>query len=76
MGVTRDTGHSFETEVEWLTVEASLCEHGNDERSETAVNVERNLLLDSKLAQCGDVVDNAVREVGCRTHQENGVWVD
>jgi hypothetical protein len=38
--------------------------------------VKGNLILCSKTRQGGDVIDNTVGEVGCRTHEQDSVGVD
>ena len=64
MRIATDTRHALESEVEELCLEASFLEKGDEEGSQTAVDVERDLALDSELGEEGDIVDNAVGEVG------------
>lgn len=81
VGVNTDTRDARLTEVEtalflvrgWIT---RLLEEGNHEGAQAAVNVQGNLVLGSKTGKSGDVVDNAMREVRRRAHQEDSVWVD
>ena len=64
MSVTADACNSFEAEIEELGVEAGFLQEGDEERSETAVNVKRDLALQSKSGERGNIIDDTMREVG------------
>jgi len=64
MRIATDTRHTLESEIEELCLEPSFLEKGDEEGSQTAVNVERDLALDSELGEGGDIVDDAMGEVG------------
>jgi hypothetical protein len=67
VSVTADAGNTLQSEVEELGFETSTLEEGNQEGSQTAVDMEPEVLAKGKLGQSRDVVDNTVREVGSRT---------
>jgi hypothetical protein len=62
--VAGDGGDALESEVEGLGLEAGLLEEGDEEGAETAVDVERDGLAEGEAGERGDVVDDAVGEVG------------
>lgn len=65
MCVAAYTGHALESEVEELGFEPCLVEEGDEERSKTAVNVERDVALQCKSGERGYIIDDAMREIGC-----------
>lgn len=76
VGVAGDGGDTAEAEVEEWGGEAGGGEEGNEEGAEAAVDVERDAARDSELGEPGDVVDDAVGEVGCRADEEDCVAVN
>lgn len=65
MRIAGDGRHALKAEIEELGFETCFLEKGNEEGAEAAVYVERDLALDCQLRESGDVIDDAVREVGC-----------
>lgn len=63
MRIARNTGNTFESEIEKFRLEAGFVEERNKERTKTAVHVEERLSLDSKAGECRDIVNDAVWEV-------------
>lgn len=64
VSVAGDGGDALEAEVERGGFEAGLFEEGDEEGAQAAVDVEWEAFLEGKLGERGDVVDDAVREVG------------
>lgn len=76
VGVAADASDALEAEVEELSVEAGALEERHEEGAQAAVDVQRDLALDGELGERGDVVDDAVWEVGRGADEEDGVAVD
>lgn len=74
--VAADGGDAAEAEVKRDGVEARFGEEGDEEGAETAVYVERDAAFDGEAGEGGDVVDDAVREVGGGADEEDCVAVD
>jgi hypothetical protein len=66
VSITADTAYTLEPEIKELRLETGALKEGNQERTETAVNMEPELLSLSKLGQSNNIVNNTVGEVGCR----------
>lgn len=64
MGVYADGRDAREREVEGHGLETGAGEEGDHEGAETTVDVERDLVALGEGAEGGDVVDDAVGEVG------------
>lgn len=62
--VARDGRHALESKVEWLGFEPRSGEERHQKTAEAAVDVQGNRLFDCQFGQGGDVVDDAVWEVG------------
>jgi hypothetical protein len=76
VSIAADTGNTLKSEIEELRFETGALEERNQEGTETAVNVEPELLSLSKLGQSNNVVHNTVRKVGRRADKHNSVGVD
>lgn len=76
MCIAANAGHALKSEIEELRLETGFLEEGDKERSQAAVDVEGNLALDSEFGEGGDVVDNAVGEVGRGSDKQDGIAVD
>lgn len=74
--VAGDGGDALEAEVEGLGLEAGLFEEGDEEGAEAAVDVEGDGFTHGEAGERRDVVDDAVREVGGRADEEDGVRGD
>ena len=57
-------GHAFDSEIERLGFETSAGEKGDEEGAQTAVYVERELLLHRETGKSGYIVDYSMWEVG------------
>lgn len=75
MGVAGDGCDTLEAEVEERGGEAGGGEEGDNEGAEATVNMEGDATADGELGECGDVVNDAVGEVGGGAHEENRVAV-
>ena len=76
MRIAADARHTGESEVEVDGLEASFGKIGHEKGAEAAVDVEGYLVADREPGEGGNVVDDAVGEIGGRTDEENGVAVD
>jgi len=76
VSITTDTANTLEPEIKELRLETGALKEGNQEGTETAVDVEPELLSLSKLGQSNNVIHNTVGEVGCRADKHNSVGVD
>lgn len=76
VGVAADAGDAGEGEVERGAVEAGAGEEGDEKGAEAAVDVEGEFAFEGEPGEGGDVVDDAVREVGGGADEEDGVAVD
>ena len=74
--VAGDAGHAFEGEVEGRGFEAGAGEEGDEEGAEAAVDVQGEVPLEGEPREGGDVVGDAVREVGGRADEQDRVAVD
>lgn len=74
--VAGDGGNAAEAEVEEWCGEASGAEEGDEEGTEAAVDVEGDAAREGELGERGDVVDDAVGEVGGGADEEDRVAVD
>jgi hypothetical protein len=75
VGVAGDAGDTLETEIEEFGLKACSLEERNEERAQAAVDMQRDLLLDSQLRQCSDIIDDSVREVWSGADEENSVAI-
>lgn len=75
VSVAGDRCDTAEAEVEERGGEAGGSEEGDEEGAEAAVDVEWDAARDSELGERGDVVDDAVGEVGGRADEEDRVAV-
>lgn len=76
VGITADAGNTLQSEIKEQSFETSTLEEGNQERTQTAVDVEPDVLAKGELGQSRDVVDDTVGEVGSRADQYDRVGVD
>lgn len=73
--VAADARDSLEPEVEELRLVACLFEERHEERTQAAVDVQESLALESEFGEGGNVVDDAVWEVGGRANEKDSVAV-
>jgi hypothetical protein len=64
--VDRDAGDAWDAEIEVGSFETSSSQEGDDEGTETAVDVEREFLCYGEARERWDVVYDSVGEVRCR----------
>ena len=64
VGIAAYAGDAFKAEVKELRFETGAREKRDNERAETAVDVEWDLAFDGKTGEGGYVVDDAVGEIG------------
>ena len=70
MRVAADARHTTDPEVEWLQrPQPRLLDERYDERPETAIDVEADVVAVCQVAEGDDVVGIAVGEVYCRPHE-------
>ena len=77
VGVAADAGDAGEAEIERVGVEAGAGEEGDEEGAEAAVDVEGDFVVafQGEGGEGGDVVDDAVGEVGGGADEEDRVAV-
>lgn len=75
MGITRNGSDAFETEIKRRGGEAGTVKEGDKERSEAAVDMERDIVAERETGKGGDIVNNSVGEVGGGPNKENGIEV-
>lgn len=63
MSITRNRSYTIHTEVKICRREASLLQEGHDETTETAIDVQANLVLLGQFTQGSDIISDTVREV-------------
>lgn len=81
MGIYTDAGHTWEAEVEPSLILirrriTRFLEESNDERPQAAVDVKGNLVRDCQPGQSRDIINDTMREVGCRTDQQDSVAIN
>lgn len=76
MGVAADARDPLQAEVERFRLKAGFFKEGDEERAKAAVHVQAELLPQRKPGEAGDVVDDAVGEVGRRPNEQDCVAVD
>lgn len=77
VGITTDARHPANTKIErcqfvptiFTICETSLFQKGNDERTETAINVETNVVFRRQCTERDDIVLIAIRKVDRRTYE-------
>jgi hypothetical protein len=67
--IARYTGDTRNSEIETLDGEPGFLEEGNYEASQTAVDVQADLVLFGELAEGDDIVHAAIWEVDRRTYE-------
>ncbi len=75
MRVARDARHAAEREVEGRGGEARAREEGDEEGAKAAVDVQRERALECEPREGGDVVDDAVWEIGGGADEKDRVGV-
>ena len=75
MRVAGDACDAFEGEVEGFRGEAGAGEERDHQGAEAAVDVEGERSFESEPREGGDVVNDAVREVGGGADEEDGVAI-
>lgn len=73
MGVAGDGGDAFDAEIEGFGGKAGFFEEGNEEGAEAGVDVEGDAALEGDFGQAGDVINDAVGEVGSGADDLEGV---
>lgn len=68
VGVTADRGDTVHSEVESLDREAVVLKERHDKAAQTAINVQPDVVLLCKLAQCDNVILATIREIDCRPY--------
>lgn len=76
VGVARDGGDSWNTEIESRELVAGLLGKGNHETSQAAVDVETNVVLLGELAHSDNIIHDTVGVVDGGSCQEDSVLVD
>lgn len=69
MRIGRNTGHTFHGKVERTQRESSISHENHHKSTQTSIDVNRNIVLESQLGDCLDVVDGSVWEVRCRSNE-------
>lgn len=77
MGITTNARHPTDTEIErcqfvttvFAICETGLFEEGDDEGTETTVDVETNIVFRGECTECNDIILITVREVDCGAYE-------